>query len=107
MQTWSRSNHKNVQPFLGYCTFHDIIPGAICLVSPWRENGSAREFIKKNPTTNRLTLVRTHRISSGLSRLPLILKVREIAEGLTYLHREGIVHGDIRGVGIPFIFDFI
>jgi serine/threonine protein kinase len=107
MQTWSLTNHKNVQPLLGFCTDHDILPGAICLVSPWRENGNAREFIIKNPTTNRLTLVRTHHISSSLSRLPLVLKVREIAEGLEYLHREGIIHGDIRGVSVPFIFDFV
>jgi hypothetical protein len=57
METWSRTSHENVQRLLGYCT--DIIPAkATCFVSPWMENGTARQFIKKYPNTNRIRLVR-------------------------------------------------
>jgi serine/threonine protein kinase len=102
MGNWSRTHHENVQRLLGYCT--DIVPHVICFVSPWMENGHAREFIEKTPTTNRITLVRAHCILSGLSRFSLLFKLREIAEGLTYLHGQGIIHGDIRGVSTSFIF---
>ena len=55
MQAWSRTSHKNVQSLLGYYWSDETV---VHFVSPLMENGTARDFIKKYPTTNRIVLVR-------------------------------------------------
>ena len=53
------------------------------MVSPWQSNGTAIQWVQKNP---------------DVARLPL---VKGIAKGLELLHTwkpEAIIHGDIKGV---------
>ncbi|KIK64047.1 hypothetical protein GYMLUDRAFT_162160 [Collybiopsis luxurians FD-317 M1] len=62
------------------------------LVLPWFSNGSASEYLRRNPGANRLRLVTDH--SS---------QILDVAEGLKYLHTckpKPIVHGDMKGNNI-------
>ncbi|KAG9028162.1 hypothetical protein FS837_003968, partial [Tulasnella sp. UAMH 9824] len=68
-------DHPNVLELLGLAV-EDGIP---CLISPWCDNGTLPEYLKKFPDANRRRLV------------------REIAEGLRYLHlqKPPIIQGDL------------
>jgi serine/threonine protein kinase len=50
---WKPLSHVNVVPFLGAADF----PGPFSLVSHWMVNGNINQFLKANPTTNRIVLV--------------------------------------------------
>ena len=45
--------HRNILPFYGIST----AVANFCLVSPWYENGSIMDYLKKKPNTSRLPLV--------------------------------------------------
>ncbi|KAF9441592.1 kinase-like protein [Macrolepiota fuliginosa MF-IS2] len=78
---WGQLQHPNLLPFYG--VYHlDDSHGRICLVSPWMENGTIVEYLRAHPGVNR----------------PLL--VRDIAQGLEFLHRNKVVHGDLKGVNI-------
>lgn len=46
--------HKNILPFYGI----SASIAECCLVSPWYENGSIMEYLKKKPDISRFPLVR-------------------------------------------------
>ncbi|PPQ78259.1 hypothetical protein CVT25_011718 [Psilocybe cyanescens] len=78
---WSQISHPNVLPFYGI--FHlDEVHGRICLVSPWMDRGNINEYLSQNPD------------------VPRLLLTSDIAHGLSYLHEQGIIHGDIKGANI-------
>ncbi|KAL0577342.1 hypothetical protein V5O48_004641 [Marasmius crinis-equi] len=79
---WKRLYHTNIHPFLGVNKI--LFDNALCLVSPWMENGDLMGFLKLNPTHDKLRAI------------------MEIARGLAYLHSLSpmIVHGDIKGVNV-------
>ncbi|KAL0571734.1 hypothetical protein V5O48_010226 [Marasmius crinis-equi] len=76
---WTRLSHSNIHPFLGVNKKH--FAPAFCIITPWMENGSVNEFLRKNPSHDKLR------------------SLREIAAGLDYLHSllPKIVHGDVKG----------
>ncbi|KAJ7126699.1 kinase-like domain-containing protein [Mycena epipterygia] len=76
---WRQLSHPNLLPFYGLY----YVENRLCLVSPWMENGHILEFIKNSP--------------SDVNRLSLIL---DVALGLEHLHKERIVHGDLKGMNI-------
>ncbi|KAJ7819723.1 kinase-like domain-containing protein, partial [Mycena olivaceomarginata] len=77
---WRQLWHPNVLPFFGVY----YLDNRLCLVSPWMENGHIMKFLAaKNPT--------------NAERLSLIL---DVALGLQYLHKQKIVHGDLKGLNI-------
>ncbi|KAG5637004.1 hypothetical protein H0H81_006148 [Sphagnurus paluster] len=78
---WSQLSHLNVLPFYGIYRLGDA-RNRIGLVSPWMENKNIREFLHKNPEADRLLLI------------------SDIAAGMQYLHKERVVHGDLKGVNI-------
>ena len=54
---WSKLEHKNVLPFLGYFVEGGEYP---MLVSPWMENGSLLAYMDKVPKgTSTILMVRT------------------------------------------------
>ncbi|KAJ7493809.1 kinase-like domain-containing protein [Mycena latifolia] len=76
---WRQLSHPNLLPFYGLY----YLESRLCLVSPWMENGHVLEFLKNAP--------------AGTDRLSLIL---DVAMGLEYLHKEHIVHGDLKAMNI-------
>ncbi|KAF7305854.1 TKL/TKL-ccin protein kinase [Mycena chlorophos] len=75
VRVWSQLKHPNVLPFLGVCG--DLF-GWPVLVSPFYEDGHVGEYLKKYPEADR------HALTLGA------------ANGLTYLHRREMVHGDLK-----------
>jgi serine/threonine protein kinase len=59
---WSKLDHNNVQSLLGII----ILEGRLGVVSLWMSNGHLREYLRKNPNTNRLELVSLMRCSAFL-----------------------------------------
>ncbi|KAH8115036.1 kinase-like domain-containing protein [Phellopilus nigrolimitatus] len=88
---WSGLNHPNILPFCGY-----MLEGKFpSLISEWMENGTVRRYLERRP---------------DLDLLPLVIG---IAEGLKYLHGEGVIHSDLKSEnvlisddGLPRICDF-
>ncbi|GLB39435.1 putative protein tyrosine kinase [Lyophyllum shimeji] len=79
--TWRPLQHPNVLLFIGVDA--KTFPPYLCMVSPWMENGTIVDLRKK------------YQKDIEIDRL-----IREVAEGLEYLHFEKIIHGDLRGVNI-------
>ncbi|CAE6423368.1 hypothetical protein ACGC1H_002322 [Rhizoctonia solani] len=91
IHTWSKCKHPNVLPLYGLVTFR----GRIGMVSPWMSGGTMPRYLEANPEANRHNLC-----------------IR-ICEGLSYLHENGIIHGDLKGAnllitgdGTPVLTDF-
>ncbi|KIL63435.1 hypothetical protein M378DRAFT_164503 [Amanita muscaria Koide BX008] len=82
---WRSLSHESVLPFLGIYEEEQMF-----LVSPFMKNGTLSQW--RN----------VHRPATADVRKRLL----EVAEGLQYIHSEGIVHGDIRGSNILLDGDF-
>ncbi|KAG5635074.1 hypothetical protein H0H81_012507 [Sphagnurus paluster] len=75
---WSQLSHANLVPFYGLSK-----PDRhLMFVSAWADNGTVLEFLGKHPDANR------------------ILLCLDVTNGLDYLHKNDIVHGDLKGVNI-------
>lgn len=78
MDIWNVLDHPNIVPLRGYVVEEDGTPA---LISPWFEHGDVLTYLQKHPFADRRKLV------------------RQVAEGLIYLHSRGppVVHGDLKG----------
>ncbi|THH07779.1 hypothetical protein EW145_g3155 [Phellinidium pouzarii] len=92
LHIWSKLHHPNVLPLLGYTIDDGVYPA---LISRWMSNGTSIQYLKDNPGTNVLTMV------------------KGIAAGLAYLHAMGVVHSDLKSdnvlvsmTGAPLLADF-
>ncbi|KAM6502908.1 Protein kinase-like domain containing protein [Amanita muscaria] len=83
LELWRKISHKNILPLLGiaYINPDTNIPA---FISPWMENGNARQFRLRNPS------------------FPPLLILYDIMQGLHYLHtfEPEIVHGDVKAVNV-------
>ncbi|KAF5383106.1 hypothetical protein D9615_004830 [Tricholomella constricta] len=75
---WGQLSHINLLPIYGLYRYN----GRLCLVAPWMENGDISHFLEKNPDVNRAQLV------------------LDVASGISYLHGNDIIHGDLKGANI-------
>ncbi|KAJ7113438.1 kinase-like domain-containing protein [Mycena epipterygia] len=76
---WRQLCHPNLLPFFGVY----YLDTRLCLVSLWMENGNILKFLSKE--------------SHKIDRLSLIL---DVALGLEYLHKNHVVHGDLKALNI-------
>jgi serine/threonine protein kinase len=58
--------------------------------------GELTEYIRMNPSADRIGLVGWNCTTSGCDLRPL--QLCGIANGLSYLHSCGVIHGDLKGV---------
>ncbi|KAG2153970.1 kinase-like domain-containing protein [Suillus clintonianus] len=86
---WKRLKHKNILKLMG--TTRHFGP-SVALVAPWIDNGSLTSFLSQNNGT--------------LTLRDRLLLLRDIADGLNYLHTfsidghaysNAVVHGDLTG----------
>ncbi|KAF8691020.1 Protein tyrosine kinase, partial [Rhizoctonia solani] len=84
LYVWSKCEHPNVLPLIGMALFE----GKFAMVSPWMENGTLTRFISQHPEVDRYEMC------------------AQIAQGVSYLHDSGIIHGDIKGLNILVSHDF-
>ena len=97
---WQFLKHKFVLPFLGIyeCEAYGMA-SQFFLVSPYMGNGTLDQWRKQsNPSVaeieKRVWLLFLQLFISWSD----LLKILQVAQGLEYIHSEGIVHGCIRGV---------
>lgn len=87
---WKHLSHQNIVPFLG------ITSTPLQLISEWIPNGNLTEYIKRHPDADRLGLVGVLHPVLDHSLTPR--KLRDIADGLNYIHSRGVIHGGLKGV---------
>ncbi|KAF9459089.1 kinase-like domain-containing protein [Collybia nuda] len=75
---WGQLSHPNLLPFFGLFRFRS----RMCLVSPWMDNGAIIYYLENNPNVDRLLLA------------------SDIATGVSYLHENNVIHGDLKGANI-------
>ncbi|KAG6915264.1 hypothetical protein DXG01_012425 [Tephrocybe rancida] len=80
---WSQFSHPNLLPFYG---LHELHLGQVSLISPWAENGTLQDFLSCEMDS-----------SVTLDRILLCL---DVAMGVEYLHKLGVVHGDIKSTNV-------
>ena len=97
---WAPLKHENILPFFGFIIEEDSGPA---LITPWMENGNVIEFLTNNINADRLKMVHTYIcvVCDGNST-DFPTKAIGIACGLGYLHENGIVHPDLKGVSTLF-----
>ncbi|CAE6450867.1 unnamed protein product [Rhizoctonia solani] len=83
---WSKCKHPNVLELIGMAQFRN----QITMVSPWMENGNLQQFLPQRPRL--------------LNRCEMCV---QIADSISYLHSQGVVHGDIKGANILVSHDHI
>ncbi|KAG1799065.1 kinase-like domain-containing protein [Suillus variegatus] len=74
---WITLEHENILTFIGVVDGFGPLPA---LVSPWMENGSLDDYLKRG------------RVPSKADKLRML---RQMAAGLKYLHEKDVVHGDL------------
>ncbi|KAJ6532311.1 kinase-like domain-containing protein [Mycena vulgaris] len=77
---WKGLRHPYIVPLIGIDT--ESFPSSLCMVSPWMSNGTALRYLSK--------ISNAHRQGT----------IREIAQGLSFLHDQNIVHGNLPGANI-------
>jgi len=78
--------------------------GQFITISEWMAHGNIMEYIGKNHV-NRLELVRGFTVPAT-SFTKISQQLYGAAQGLKYLHRANLVHGDIKGVRITSLHNY-
>ena len=71
------------------------------MVSRWMPNGNINEFLEVRRDANRFELVSAQLMflpHSFLANDRAIWQLADVAEGLVYMHEQGMFHGDLKGV---------
>ncbi|KAF9645013.1 kinase-like protein [Thelephora ganbajun] len=75
---WKALRHPNVLPLIGVT----MTETRFAMVSDWMANGNINDFVKAHPDVDRLGLL------------------IGVAQGLIYIHSQGMIHGDLKGANI-------
>ncbi|KAJ8580210.1 kinase-like protein [Rhizopogon salebrosus TDB-379] len=82
LRVWLRLNHPTIVPLLGIAYIDPLFPA---FVSQWMSSGTLYTYLHKQAS-----------ISTSARRL----LIRDVADGLNYLHSENVVHGDLHPANI-------
>ena len=63
---WKRLQHPNVLSFLGFCS----VAPPFSLVYPWMSNGNLSDYVRENPSVNKLGLVGSYSSQVDMSNDP-------------------------------------
>jgi len=93
--TWKTLRHPNVLPLIGVM----MSENQFAMISDWMMNGNINDFVKAHPDANRLELVSSSlRVLLPSLTVGPFIKLEGVASGLIYIHSQGMVHGDLKGV---------
>ncbi|KAJ3482587.1 hypothetical protein NLI96_g6879 [Meripilus lineatus] len=87
---WHQLDHPHVLSLLGVS--EDASGRMLYMVLPWIEYGNVRQLLDQK--------MRETQFRGPFFLTTITIWLLEIAQGLSYLHSEGVVHGDLRGVNI-------
>ena len=94
---WGCLSHKFVLDFLGI--YQDERMEQFFLVSPYMKNGTLAQWRKyANPSVTEVEKRVWLSVLLLFVDIHPVRKILEVAQGLEYIHSEGVVHGDLRGV---------
>ena len=93
---WRSLHHKFILPFLGIYKEESISQSF--LVTPYIEHGTLAQWQKAVKPTIAEMEERVCIFIFGRYWMLTLCKILEVAQGIAYIHSEGVVHGDIRGV---------
>ncbi|CAE6456069.1 unnamed protein product [Rhizoctonia solani] len=110
LHTWSKCKHPNVLPLLGLSIFRDRIG----MVSPWMKKGCLPRYLEQVPDIDLYSLVWSFfNPFAEFTKLFCSYQCMQICDGLSYMHKIGIIHGDLKGTnilisdeGVPLLTDF-
>lgn len=87
-------------PFLGVNTNPAVCGPSFALISPFLSNGNIMSYMRRTQNFDPFKAVRDFLMACQTSNSAVIYQVKEIADGLDYLHtcQTPIIHGDIKGV---------
>ena len=70
-----------------------------CMISQWMENGNVLEYVGKHAEVDRLPLVRScFDAPRSCAHSIAVQQLIGVVHGLSYLHDNGIIHGDLKSV---------
>ncbi|KAF8608237.1 kinase-like protein [Ceratobasidium sp. AG-I] len=79
VRLWNELKHPNILEFYG---LYDAGGMSIFMISKWMSQGSAPDYLQRNPDANRREIV------------------TDALRGLCYLHEMHVLHGDLKGANI-------
>lgn len=91
---WKTLRHQNILPLLGV-TADDY---QFAILSKWMASGSINNFIETHGDVNRFELVSSRSLLLAVPGADNTFQLEDVAAGLIYMHGQGVVHGDLRGV---------
>jgi serine/threonine protein kinase len=74
----------------------------LCMVSKWMDRGNMLLYLRENGKVDRARLVSLPVSVIHQSALTTNAQLRGITRGLVYLHSNGVIHGDLKGVSKAF-----
>lgn len=76
---------------------------SFAMISEWMAGGNINDFVRTHPDENRLRLVSfPHQLRPRFSDNYVIIQLSGVSRGLIYIHEQGMVHGDLKGVSFRF-----
>lgn len=98
---WRSVKHRNILPFVGAGIFET--PSFV--VMPYYKNGNVLEYIRLNEDANKPLIVSLYPSLWPFSDELMACQIKDVASAINYLHKEKIIHGDIKVRSINFTFN--